>query len=443
MTNRASNEPDAVSHKEARHEKRPELAQNAGNADTTPYRILTHFLTFPDEAQKRWWEDSGSLLSRFLHVVRYDAHNQYATLLFLYKNLLPFTGPYPQPRRYMLQPYGAPMEYSINFQENKKEVLRIALEPVSALYGTKDDPYNLKTVTKFESTLGQISPKDHNRDLYKHFANELLVSKKEMEELYQRDTNSDPDAVIATGVWGFVFREGGDVTIKGYINILLKAKAIGASPRERLNKSLQNLNSVVDYSGSLKLVQEYMMEGSSNTGELLVSWDYGPPETSRIKIYGAVVENASPATIREVWTLGGRVNTESSRKGLELAIKLWELLHTQTESPPINRKRQYLMHGMIWHYEVWPGAQYPVPKIYLPTAGTNDENIAEAISRFFYSLGWKERAELYPKMAKEIFLDVDLSQSSRLHTWISFSYTEQGGAYSTVYYQGAMRSAEF
>ncbi|EAU36020.1 predicted protein [Aspergillus terreus NIH2624] len=443
MANRVSNDPDAVSQNEVQAAKRPDIAQNTDNVDSTPYRILTQFLTFPDEAQKGWWEDSGSLLSRLLQVARYDVHDQYATLLFLYKHLIPFMGPYPQRRRCVFEPYGAPIEYSINFQENKKEILRIVLDLVSIPYCTKDNPSHLDCVAAFESTLGQISPKVYNRDLYKHFADDLLPTKKDDEELTLHEMITDSNSLPAVALWGFVLEEGGDVTIKGYINPQPNAKAVGASPRERLNESLQKLDSMVDYSDSLKLVREYTMEGSWHTGDQLVSWDYGPPEVSRIKMYGAAPENVSPATIRDVWTLGGRVDKETSRKGLELAIKLWELIHMQMESPPMDRKREFLMHGMLWHYEVWPGAQYPVPKIYLPAAGTNDGRVAETISKFFYSLGWKERAESYPQMLKDIFPDVDLSQSSRLQTWISFSYTEQGGAYSTVYYQAATRSTEF
>ncbi|KAL4887746.1 tryptophan dimethylallyltransferase-domain-containing protein [Aspergillus ambiguus] len=358
------------------------------HAQFLPYDILTKFLNFSDEAQRSWWEDSGSMLSRFLEATDYN-------------HLIPFMGPHPQIRRYLFIPYGTPVEFSINFQGKRKALLRMALEPVSSSSGTKEDLYNMTAVSRFEATLEQINQKIYNMGLYKHFTEQFLPSQSEIEKLREREASADAEGFMSTAAFGFDFKGGEDVTIK----------------------------------------DKYFPSSTGDPPTSPISWDYGSPDTSRIKLFGATY-NITLEAMQEIWTLGGRLNTETSQRGLELAKRLWDFLGMEDQIRKFGNTEHNVETSMAWNYEIWPGAQYPIPKIYFPVLGMNDERVSEAISKFFHALGWAKRAESYPKMLKTIYPIVDLSRSTQLQTWVSFSYTEKAGAYTTVHYQSAMNSVQ-
>lgn len=78
-------------------------------------------------------------------------------------------------------------------------------------------------------------------------------------------------------------------------------------------------------------------------------------------------------------------------QGLELVRRLWGFLEGNGQQGQHPSKAPILM----WNYEIRPGRDEPIPKLYLPLLGRNDMFVAKTLARFFDSLGWADEARSY------------------------------------------------
>ncbi|GIJ87027.1 hypothetical protein Asppvi_005929 [Aspergillus pseudoviridinutans] len=96
----------------------------------------------------------------------------------------------------------------------------------------------------------------------------------------------------------------------------------------------------------------------------------------------------------DVFTLGGRLIEPEMDRAIETLRILWSARPTDDED--ISPQNPHRCAGVMFKFEIWPGAKGPVPKIYLPAAyyGKPNLEIAEGMD-VFKSQGWDQPFHSY------------------------------------------------
>nr|UBX54538.1 prenyltransferase [Aspergillus sp.] len=375
----------ATSAKEDRQPQRP-----------VPLEIIAQYAPTHNKDHAGWWQDLGLLFSRFLDFGKYDVHEQYQYLLFLYHTLVPSLGPYPNQWKSVITMTGLPIEYSLNFQQGTRPLIRIGFEPVSDQSGSPVDPFNQFPVSELVNVLARLRLPGFDSALFHHFAHDFTVSAQETARL------GDIGPIRTQGAFGFDLKGSGEISTKGYSFMRLKHMATRTPISELILKSAKKLQPHMDCMEALSILDEYMASTGGYTEFTFLAWDYVPVGSSRLKIYGVHPE-ATLARAQEMWTVGNRFNDPTTRTGWDLLRRLWTLMkineHVVAMPENFDDGADASAHGnvppLIWNYEIQPGSARPVPKLYFPVHGVNDLTVARGLSEFFASLGWKDQAETY------------------------------------------------
>ncbi|GKZ47767.1 aromatic prenyltransferase (DMATS family) [Aspergillus brasiliensis] len=402
-----------------------------------PWAIITKYPTSSNTAESSWWRDIGPLLGRLLQTTGYSVPMQYEYLLFARNHIIPALGPYPQRWPSVMTYTDLPIEMSVNFQDHHASTVRVGIEPICEVAGTSRDRFN-QTATEMLvgrlSTLGGAGGGGLDRMLYHHFVRDFGIT--ELETLKVKQGEFKRDSVQSMYNIGFSFERAGpaaSVDTKGYVFLRLKERASGIPMQRLLRESLGQLDATAGRRDrkAVQKVIEYMAEGGGFNEYTYLAWDFVDSAKSRVKVYG-VLGDLRIEKVEEVWTMGGRLKDPATMQGLELVRRLWELLEGNSQQQP--SKAPILM----WNYEIRPGRDEPIPKLYLPLLGRNDMFVAKTLARFFDSLGWADEARSYVANVQYLFPEEDLEQSARLHSWVSLAYTSQAGVYVSVYYHSSL-----
>ncbi|KAL4754359.1 hypothetical protein BDW72DRAFT_214263 [Aspergillus terricola var. indicus] len=370
---------------------------------TQPFTLLTSYLPFANEAQRQWWLDSGSLFARILQASQYTTNQQYQHLLFFYRNLLPFLGTYPPTWFSIVSRQGLAIEYSLNFQASGNPVIRSAFEPLSYVSG-KDaaDPLNKRPTEELVAGLVEQGLEGFDMMLFNHVRDTIFISDEETVTL----KNPDAYGIKTHTALGFDMK-GDKTVVKCYMHPRWRSLATGVPVATLLRDSLERIKDQLDCEQALELVDEYMEASGSWDLRTFIAWDCVPLARTRLKIYG-IINEISLGKVEELWTMGGRLNDETTHEGLSLLRRLWQLLEVNKDDRLFSEgDQEKLEYGptiegflpLFWNYEIWAGSNKVAPKVYIPVYGENDLKVALALSRFFRSLGpaWQKRAEGYPQ----------------------------------------------
>ncbi|KAL4819545.1 aromatic prenyltransferase [Aspergillus spinulosporus] len=366
-----------------------------------PFTLLTSYLPFTNEAQRQWWLDSGSLFARFLQASQYTTDQQYQHLLFFHRHLLPFLGTYPPTWFSIVSRQGLALEYSLNFQASGNPVLRSAFEPLSYASGKEiADPLNKRPTEELLAGLSEQMLEGLDMAIFDHVRDTIFISDEETAAL------EDPDAYGIKTHTALGFDMKGDKTvIKCYMHPRWRSLATGVPVATLIRNSLERLKDQLNCGQALKLVDEYMDASGSWDLRTFIAWDCVPLGQTRLKIYG-ITNEVSLGKVEELWTMGGRLNDETTQEGLTLLRHLWQLLEINKDDRLFSKgNEEKLEYGptvedflpLFWNYEVWAGSHKAAPKVYIPVYGESDLKVALALSSFFRSLGpaWREKAEGY------------------------------------------------
>ncbi|KAK1140594.1 aromatic prenyltransferase (DMATS family) [Aspergillus melleus] len=429
-----------VHHSAPGHHKATPIQKHGG---PSPAEILAAYYDFPSEDQARWWEDTGPLFNRMLEAGQYDVHRQYQFLSFFIHHLLPALGPYPQRWRSTISRSGLPIEFSLNFQKGCHRLVRIGFEPVSFLSGTPRDPFNGIPIGDLLRQLVKLPLRDFDTQLFQRLLGDCHLSPGEVHQVQELLKAPDANPLKSQGAFGFDFLRDGTILVKGYVFPNLKAQATGIPIGNLVADTVRSLDAERNqFLPAFSLVHDYMQESTGYNQYTFLSCDCVDMSRQRLKLYGAHTEVTWPK-IAEMFTLGGRLIDEPEiMAGLDHLRELWNLLRigegTRAFSGGFDHSQDtaasQVLSPMIWNYEIHPGGRFPVPKFYLPVHGENDRFVAESLARFWDSLGWSEHARSYLKTVEELYPDQDISQTSRLQSWVSYSYTEKKGVYMSVYF---------
>ncbi|RAL08587.1 brevianamide F reverse prenyltransferase [Aspergillus homomorphus CBS 101889] len=416
----------------------------ASKKDVNPTEKLHHDIDVKEENdQVEWWQDTGRLCGRFLQVAGYSPQLQDYYLGFTNTTLIPALGPHPQEWRSVITRSGLAIEYSLNFQENTNPMLRIGFEPISYLAKTDKDPFNKVAHAELCNQLAQMGLKGFDSTLFHHFAKDFLLSDHQADN-FPAD-RIGPDTVRSQAAFGFDFKDG-KIGVKGYVFPRLKALSSGIPVGQLIMDSVRKVEHQMQCSGpAVSLLNAYMEENGGYNEYTFLSWDFVTPAQSRLKFYG-VHNDVTMRKVAEMWTLDGRLLDETTLKGLVLIERLWRLLkigegvreYEGTWDDGVKSTDKDVATPIVWNYEIRQGCDQPIPKLYFPVHGENDLLVAQAISEFFRSIGWIDRAEKYVDELRFLYPEEDIATTSRLQSWISFAYTKQTGVYMSVYYHSTI-----
>ncbi|PLB53720.1 cyclo-L-Trp-L-Trp prenyltransferase [Aspergillus steynii IBT 23096] len=413
---------------------------------STPFQCLSKYLYFPNKDQQDWWDSSGLMLSKMLINAKYDVHQQYQYLTLFAQNVVPFLGPLPtaqNPGRYKsLMGGGRTVELSYNFQKSKSTA-RVSFEAVNHVSGTSRDPFNQQATNELLQSLQRLYL-DIDLYLYHRLVNDLGLSAKQRQSLTQSPDLEKFLPIRSQSVIGLDL-VGGDVKVKFYMLVAPKALATGIPPSGLLFQCLSKVMGNDSLQQSLSILESYMQDktvksppptgppGPPDVELTGVSCDLVEPSKTRFKLYSYSLE-VSLASACDMWTLGGRLQHPEILKGLEIVRKLWSIFNIPEERRQIPDGSWKDPIPLMFNFEIYPGAQYPQPKMYLPIFGMSDREKAQALVTFFQENGWDEQARDYMDNMIAYYPSSDLDQTSDLQLWLSFSYTEATGIYMTMYY---------
>lgn len=302
------------------HEKTPS-AQFAPDAEI--YSALSKSLDFENDDERAWWEKTTPLLERIMVSSEYTLL-QRSQFLTLYRTLLiPNFGPHPHTWHASITHSGIPMEFSVNYQSNGQNTVRVGFEPVTAISGTARDPYNLITVSNAINQMSRLSFEGFDPYLFTSFLTSMLLTKRESDMLQGAKL---PGSKFKTQAAFGLDLKGDSVTVKCYIYPALKAHVSGMSFHQLLASAVQRLSGVMKCDKVVSMVSDYMEMGGCYNQYSFLGFDCIEPSKSRLKIYGALLDISWQKT-EEIWTLGGQLSSsETNKKGLELMRILWDYL---------------------------------------------------------------------------------------------------------------------
>ncbi|KAK4870197.1 hypothetical protein LT330_005251 [Penicillium expansum] len=144
--------------------------------------------------------------------------------------------------------------------------------------------------------------------------------------------------------------------------------------------------------------------------------------------------------MKDLWTLGGRRDDESTHAGWEMIQELWDLLQIPSglrsyPEPflPLGAVPDEILPSMA-NYTLHQNDPVPEPQVYFTVFGMNDMAVAQALTTFFARQGWTRMAQRYKESLCASYPHALHEQMNYLHAYISFSY-RKGRPYLSVYLQ--------
>ena len=348
------------------------------------YKALSAYLTFPNEDQKQWWEDTAPLYAGFLSMAQYKLEAQFIHLLFHFRYVLPSLGPFPQngeKRTNTVMPGGRLFEISLNFQKGESTV-RFDFEPVTCATGLvqEKDQFNLSAMADVLSDLegNALGP---NTVLYDRFEREFSFTPEDFSVIKTKNASQTATTQYVVA-WDL---RGSNRRMKMYWFPAVKALTASQPKGPLAFDAIRRVDLERCYANSLLMVEQYLSAAGLDDDLWILSWDCEKPGSSRVKLYVSA-KNITLETLENVWTLGGRLTTPANLDALALLQELWQALTPTDQDTGIR---------MTIGYELAPGSDTPQPKAYLPLSDKNDMEVAKTLSSFFKRLGWMDLAQSY------------------------------------------------
>ncbi|KAJ5087831.1 aromatic prenyltransferase [Penicillium angulare] len=405
----------------------------AKEANALQFQLLDKYLSCPVDSQKEWWEKTGPVLASLMTSAGYTEQAQCQYLMFFYTSVVPFLGPYPQTFPSAMTHNELPLELSTNFQQlgDARPVIRIAIEPITCLSGTKEDPYNLSPIRDFLTRLEKLNIEGYDDRLFEHFYPVHTLNKDECQELQSRKEYIREISQVA---FGFDLKPNA-ISVKGYTFPGVRCFAKKEDMFTFVIGSVQDYLGNTDSYNTMGLIKDYIetTDARENFG-FVYSNDCITPEKSRHKLYGRT-KDMSWNKVQEIWTFGGRIESPETQKGLEYLQRLWSIFKMGAPHP--------LGIHLVWNYETKAGLKVPVTKIYFPVYGLNDLDNARAIAQYLKEIGLDVHGDFYEQSVRDCFPELDIKDTDRVICWVSFAYTEKTGVYLSVYYHSSLEYPGF
>ncbi|KAL4744232.1 hypothetical protein BDW72DRAFT_109700 [Aspergillus terricola var. indicus] len=412
------------------------LSKEKGSAPA-PFDVLTTALTFPTRDQEQWWRKTGPMLGQMLASSGYTLDQQYQHLTFYHNQLVPRLGPHPATFHSSLTVSGLPMEFSINYQQKGAHpTVRIGAEPIDSFSGTERDPFNQIPPAEMVSHFARAGLKGFDPQLYSYFEPKHTLTREQQARLPKEVPGGDK--LKTQYAFGFDFK-GDEVSLKGYSYPGLKATMAGQEVAKLVRDGVNDLKNQgkLDCTEAWAAVEGYITELNGWGYHNLWAWDYVSPAKSRLKFYSFVMDVADKTKLEELWTLNGRATSPAHQEGLRYLKELWDIIDLKNvgkrDLPADAPQLPEDAAPMVWNYELTAGNPLPFGKGYFPLQGLNDAGCIQKLVKFFELMGWKDLAAKYPETIQSFYPGLDLSKTSNLLMWVSYTYSEKTGVYLSIY----------
>ncbi|KOS22745.1 7-dimethylallyltryptophan synthase [Escovopsis weberi] len=435
-----------------------------GSTDTTPWQTIADKSPFESEDEKYWFSKVGPLAGRMMQWAAYPPDEQIRVLTFIRDYLVASFGPRPSPEgvfhwKTALHYDHTPVQLSLNLHKSRK-TLRTANVPICALSGTPADPANQQASIDAVRRQQAALP-----------AQDLTWFDQCVERFF---LPPEVAGALAASVPGPVFQQAvqcmishdfppRDVQCKVEFCPALRSMVGGRTLKQEIWDGIAALRlpgggdgggdkdaaaAAAPYARALAVLERFTDSPAAaalGVAPIFFAFDTVPKPgypLSRLKVYYATRRTALADMLR-IYTLdgllgaphGGEGDAEDIRRGVDALRRLWrevvavpEGLGDDEDLPP----NAHPCAAVIFNYEIWPGAEAPIPKIYIPAHhyGKGDLEIAEGMDRFFESEGLDER---YKEEYTRCFVNSD-GQVTAVHHDVSLSY-KNGSPYITSYFK--------
>ncbi|KAL2841003.1 aromatic prenyltransferase [Aspergillus pseudoustus] len=406
---------------------------------SSPYYTLSTYLSFPTREQEQWWSKTGPVLGRMLEASGYALDQQFQYLTLHYNQIVPRLGPYPPKLQSNLTVSGLLIEFSINYQQKgtTHPTVRLGIEPTDSFSGTERDPFNKVPLPAALNEFERMSVKGFDSQLYTYFEPKHALTREEQ----LRVATEIPGGGKRTTQGAMAFNlDPRGINMKGYTFPGIKAHLAHVEVKSMITEAIGELKTQGkgDWVEAWAKTADYVTETNGWGFHNLWGWDYVDPSLSRFKFYTWQFDVPDMTKLSELFTLNNRAVSPTHLEGLTYLHKLWDIINLKgsgkRELPADASQPPENTNPMLLSYEIKSGNPLPYAKVYFPLQGFNDLACVQKIARFWEFLGWKELAESYPATVQSFFPNHDLSKTTHLVYWISFSYSEKQGVYSSVYY---------
>nr|APH07540.1 BypA [Agaricomycetes sp.] len=415
------------------------------------FNVLTDVLPSMSSRTKLFWTRAGRPFSQMLHTAQMSLTTQCTYLVFVYARVLGFlpdkgTGP---PACLTLD--GSPIEFSWIIPRKKiakghaNRDVRIIMEP----FDPRGSGYMLKGSSVLEyfasyaGSLGGVVQCDWDGLLWVESAEGLFFPQE-----HKGDYIQDGGRFLV----GLDFSSSGFVTLKAYVLSFEHApwvrsveKFKSPSPVCMTGLNLSPLRTLAGniyptFAESFDVLMGYInsLEPEQRHVYHFTSIDCKSPKDNRLKIYVLTLTRTNWSSIKEDFTLGGRMCSSQLDAALAAFESFWNCMFPESSSILDKPLRQlpidvgdnhHPQGGLAYQYEFIPGDSMLFPKIYVPVS---DGAASRALEDFYNSNGiqgpeggeqgpgWVER-----EVAKS-YNYRDLNERNGCRTYISFGLKKSG-----------------
>nr|BDX35609.1 DMATS-type prenyltransferase StrI [Stachybotrys sp.] len=393
------------------------------------------------EDQAFWWNSLSPSLAALLEKNKYPEEEQQYYLRWFHTWIAPALGVRP---RYG-KPYytsglthdKSPLEFSQNWKENSPDQLvRFTLEPASRESGTASDPFNQKIAKDVITRMSKHVPGiDLKR--FEHFFQETSVPFEASDEIAAKLL---PGQARARVLLAFDLDHGGPVA-KAYFVPQLKATYTGVTQKQVVFDSIRKWSP--SYIQAADALEGYL---NTRTEEkppqpFLVAIDCDDNPRSRVKVYLNETSVDTLNKAKEIFSLGGKLNSPTIKKSLEAIDEWWYHIFALEPGSQSDDKKVLFGPTAVYAFELRPSeeGQNEVEmevKLHLPlwVLEQTDAQLSNRLSAWFKAHNHEVFADRYLPDLEYAFPKNSLNESAGTHTWVSITYTPKTGLYMTMYY---------
>ncbi|KAL4783268.1 aromatic prenyltransferase [Aspergillus varians] len=399
-----------------------------------------------------WWERTSPQLAQMLREAQYPVEKQLETLLFYYHWVVPFLGPKPDADgnvkwRSLVSSAGIPLEYSWKWDTaTSSPDVRLTLEPINDLSGTRFDPLNQSPSLELFQRLGAILP-----SLDPSWTSHFLATFYDPDKVkYVQESQTDTGMPLrSTMLVCFEFGRNGTTT-KTYMSPR-KLGQQGFAPLPEYLSAIQALGP----SRALDVLADFLETSPEGTHlkPFMLAVDNIAPSASRLKFYFATPKT-SYNSICEVLTLGGRVVNPVLEEKLRTIHELVKAIMPTPdhlpddadlpgpEAPPppppsednaestadMANQRPAFIAGYQYYFDIAPGAELPDIKFYIPIRKEqmDDRTVADGLTNWMRAQGRGAFCDGYVRVLEGLAGGKDLKECHGLHTHICLMVKANG-----------------
>ncbi|KAE8421191.1 aromatic prenyltransferase [Aspergillus pseudocaelatus] len=397
-----------------------------------------------------WWDFCGPQLATLAHEAGYSPMAQIELLLFFRSIVLPKIGRFPHPcrpnscaqTRSILTYDGSPIEYSWrwNVSASDRPQIRFCVEPAGHSSCASETVAGKLRAT--DGILVQLAKRLPNLDRgwYYYFLDSLHIGRWTNGPLHddtrpwQGRTPRVPVAFEFTpkGIFAKVY-----FTPPATPDSMTSFNTIAHAVQPICDKDTAALNECMSYVASDPVGATFRPD--------VLAIDCVSPLNSRIKLYAGTPLTTFTSVV-SVITLGGRISVPQSSieemwalfrmvLSLDDNFSRDEELPVQSPFQPSHAHREDHYSGLLYYFNLAPGAQLPDVKLNIPVIryGRSDEDIAHGLQRFMISRQRGQYVDGFQRVMEMISQRQQPGNGHRIQTYISCSVEKDGSLSLTSY----------